>query len=111
MDYSDLIDFLLENYGKMPYSEISKKFGVPVHTVKRLVRKHVDKELICGTGKSTFSRKKIVYSLNHNKFDILSLESCYWAGFLAADGCVINKHLQKKAAKKAPRFSQRDELA
>ncbi len=35
---------------------------------------------------------KIKYSINHNYFREKSLQSCYWAGFIAADGN-INKNL------------------
>ena len=33
---------------------------------------------------------KTKYTLNHSFFSFPSTESCYWAGFLAADGCITN---------------------
>jgi len=33
------------------------------------------------------------YGLNENSFSKITLESCYWAGFIAADGNIYNKYL------------------
>lgn len=32
--------------------------------------------------------RRRTYSLNENAFGRLTLESCYWAGYIAADGCI-----------------------
>jgi hypothetical protein len=31
------------------------------------------------------------YQVNHHAFDKLTLTSCYWAGYIAADGCIKDK--------------------
>ena len=94
MAYEDLILFLKENYGKVSYLEMSKKFDVPVHTVKRLSGEYIESDKKCGRGKSIFSRKQTTVTLNHECFSVLSLESCYWAGFIAADGYVTKNYLK-----------------
>ena len=37
-------------------------------------------------------RKTIKHSINHNSFNDFNVNSCYWAGFIAADGNIHSKH-------------------
>ena len=45
--------------------------------------------LICSNKNNGYKKKK--YSCNENYFSEKSLQSCYWAGFIAADGCIVDK--------------------
>jgi len=35
---------------------------------------------------------KTQHSYNYNYFDVPNMENCYWAGFIAADGCITTKN-------------------
>lgn len=43
---------------------------------------------------TSLSNKKIKrkYFFNDNYFNIPSIDNCYWAGFIAADGCILNDY-------------------
>jgi hypothetical protein len=72
------------NYTELKQSGLSRatmaeKFGIPEWKLKKLI----------ATNKWGATRPVI---LNETGFDDYSEHSCYWAGFLAADGCVDLKH-------------------
>lgn len=48
-------------------------------------------------GKNPNSRKKRKFYVNDNYFAKQTSESCYWAGFIAADGCIIEKNNNNKS--------------
>ena len=58
---------------------MAETFGVPDWKLKKLIATNG-----WGTKRPTIG--------NESAFDDFSEESCYWAGFLAADGCVDTKH-------------------
>ncbi|MBF0556604.1 MAG: hypothetical protein HQK96_18960, partial [Nitrospirae bacterium] len=39
------------------------------------------------------------YTCNENFFSLDTIESFYWAGFIAADGCIFNNQLNLNTAK------------
>lgn len=71
---------LKSNYGRMTYSELHAM--LPRRTVFQIRNKASYEGL---TQHSNLGRK---YSCNKEYFRVPNLENCYWAGFLAADGCV-----------------------
>lgn len=84
--------------------EIGTKLGISHWTVLDKLKKH-------GVKKNT--RHKV----NHKSFNAPDKENCYWAGFLAADGCVSSKlsrvevelqHTDSSHLKKLCKFADRD---
>ncbi|MEV0324998.1 hypothetical protein AB0H63_00915 [Micromonospora echinospora] len=60
----------------MSLAEVAKKFGLTEPGMRGLlVRRGV-------------TLRRTVHTLRHDAFDILTPETCYWLGFLFADGCV-----------------------
>ena len=64
------------------YNEIAEIFGVSVPTIKRRLR--TDK-----------IKRRPKYNLLDNVFAHKTEDSSYWAGFMAADGCVSEGHKKK----------------
>lgn len=60
-------------------AEIANNFNIPDWKLKKLIAAN-------GWG------KKAPIILNETAFDNYSEEACYWAGFIAADGCVDSKN-------------------
>jgi hypothetical protein len=58
---------------------MAEHFGIPEWKLKKLI------------AANSWGTKRPVIE-NENGFDEYTEESCYWAGFLAADGCVDNKN-------------------
>lgn len=83
------IKFVLDNYGTMPYKEMAAILGIKYARVKVIAKKHVPVRVVQGT--SIFSRKGCTYTSNEDYFNVLTDDCCYWAGFIAADGCIIDK--------------------
>jgi len=47
------------------------------------------------------------YHYDHNYFDIPNMENCYWAGFIAADGCITSSsHIKIKLSNKDSKHLQ-----
>jgi hypothetical protein len=70
---------LIKSYSKLPARKISKTLNRTYFSVMA----HAE-----GMGLKSGSLKK-KYSYNEDYFSKLTLESCYWAGFIAADGCLF----------------------
>lgn len=83
-------DFIKNNYGDIRYNEIGEKLGRSSDSIKRRAR-IILKEKMQEPGKNSFSRRKIIYTCDENFFSNINLVSTYWAGFIAADGCIIDK--------------------
>jgi hypothetical protein len=83
------IEYVKLNYGQKSYLEMEKDSGIPIGRLKSIVYKYIPHRF--KTGKSPFSSSdERLHQINDNSFENYSLESCYWAGFLASDGN-INK--------------------
>lgn len=59
-------------------AQIAEKLGCSPRTISRLFNKY----------KITGSRYKGIYTKNNNFFNVPSVTNSYWAGFIAADGCI-----------------------
>lgn len=70
------------------FEYIEKKLDFPRKTISKIL-----KENNIEIRKAKFYNKK--YSVRENAFSILTPESCYWAGFIAGDGCVYSHGLKK----------------
>lgn len=79
------INTLVELYlaGFSTYA-IAEKVGIPKSTVLKQLRR-------CGTPMRTDSDRVRRHKFNQRFFADFSVNSCYWAGLLAADGCVQHK--------------------
>lgn len=78
---SDKKQSLISDYiGGLSYSQVSAKYGISLsYAFKILNEGHI------GRSRSDGAR---IYKLNENAFSKPTPDSLYWAGFLAADGCV-----------------------
>lgn len=73
------LQFLKENWGKLHSDEIAKHLGATNSSVR-----HKASRLKL---KSRGIYDKRTYEVDDNFFSTLNIENCYWAGFLASDGC------------------------
>jgi len=73
------ISFLKENYKSLPTEEISSILN---RTRDAIITK------VNNLGISSYADKKGRYLFNRDYFSVLNLERAYWAGFIAADGCL-----------------------
>ncbi|MFS0514809.1 hypothetical protein ACEYW6_08790 [Nostoc sp. UIC 10607] len=71
----DEIRYLKDNYLTETYEVIGKKLGR-------------DEAGVRAKAQAMKLKKLESYTVNHNYFSTPNLENCYWAGFLAADGCI-----------------------
>jgi hypothetical protein len=79
---------LVDNLGKLTYKEISLILG----RTKNQVAKHT---IWLGKNNKTIGLKyrfHKIYSVNDYFFSEYNILSCYYAGLLAADGCIKNKN-------------------
>lgn len=79
-------NFIKDNYGKMSYKEMASVLGFKAEQIKKWCRSNIPQ--LVGQGKSVFSRSTSKSIGNENFFSEETTESYYWAGFIAADGCV-----------------------
>lgn len=77
-------NILKDNYGKMTYQQISNLL------VNRTVSQIRNKCNYMGLCSKNNLRK---YSINKEYFKIPTIENCYWAGFIAADGNISGNRL------------------
>ncbi len=85
---SDL-DLLKSVYGKIPYSEVYALF--PNRNKRSVLSKALELKITLTHKTSRPLSGLNDYAHNINAFSCLSLESAYWAGFIAADGSIQNK--------------------
>lgn len=80
------IDFIKNNLKILSYAEIAEKLNRGYDVIKHKIKSLglVEYEM----GKNPNSRKKKIYSCNHQSFRLLNEDVCYWAGFIAADGSI-----------------------
>ncbi len=98
-------EYLINNYGKLSLKEISKNVGKSHRTTSHRAR-------ILGLKGSVLGRLKIKHICNDRYFRKIHKDSCYWAGVLAADGCVQNKkHISMSQCSKNKELVRRFILA
>lgn len=80
------IDFIKNNLKILSYAEIAEKLNRGYDVIKHKIKSLglVEYEM----GKNPNSRKKKIYSCNHQSFRLLNEDVCYWVGFIAADGSI-----------------------
>lgn len=102
IDTKDIVRLYQED--GLTMKEIGKYFGISHWTVLDRLKK-------AGV------RKNTRHTINHSSFDLFTPESCYWAGFIAADGCIVPSkqqteiELQRKDSthlKKLCKYAKRD---
>lgn len=87
----DQEQFILENYSKIPGSEISIALNLTLNQIRSVAYKC---KIAPGRGKSTFSyRPTRHFSVNDDYFATPTIENCYWAGLIASDGCILSDNL------------------
>lgn len=74
---------LRDNYGKVKIDEIERL--IPRHT-RGAIQKWAQKLKLSGDN-SVAQRR---YTFDESFFDSVTMQTCYWAGYIAADGCVAN---------------------
>lgn len=100
------IKYLITNYGLKSYYELALDLNRTYGSIKRkCFLLNLTANVKQGTSK--FSRKHNKDKLNHSCFSNYSFESSYWAGFIAADGC-IRKFKNNRAKKLAITLAEKD---
>lgn len=85
-------EILKRMYGRFPRNDISKALkGVNKNFIKSRAKFLKLKGNVSFVNKSARKGKGIKNSYNYSFFSQISDLSCYWAGFLAADGCILPK--------------------
>jgi hypothetical protein len=72
------IDFIIENYGNITRNKIAKLICVTEGQIKYIAKKYDLKSNLQPIRKNVYD----------NAFSQKTLQNCYWAGFIAADGCI-----------------------
>ena len=93
----DFIESIL-NYSqtnKLSEKESAIYFGVSPKSLRYYKKKYGFKINPIGKGEFTYRQKRI-YNVNDNFFEKPDVLNCYWAGFIAADGCIIEGKKQNR---------------
>ena len=87
-------DDIQKYYGIITTRQIADKLGISYNTVKYYLR---------SLPNLSSAQKLVVYksninlnNANYNYFNDVTLNSAYWAGFIAADGCVLKHNIKIK---------------
>lgn len=88
-------NYLLFNFGKLTIPELSKKSNLSQQSIRTFF-KNRNLKLDIKEKKYLLKRRKKQYFCNSNFFKNQNNTSTYWAGFIAADGCITNNRLQIK---------------
>lgn len=89
-------EYIKKSYGVISYVEMSKKLKRNPSSIRSLARKILDVTPKSKMGKSKFGGRK-AYSVDINFFEKFSVLNCYYAGFIAADGCIYEKNDNNKS--------------
>ena len=81
---------ILDNFGKILMSEIVKITGVKYRSITKFL-KNRGLKLTKEERSTLYYQRKKKYEVNETFFSERTPESFYWAGFIAADGCIISK--------------------
>lgn len=88
--------FLIEEYinKKKSIADIMKISGRSNTYIKKKLKEYnINIRTISEANKGKIKNTK--YSKNETYFNIPTIENCYWAGFIAADGCIKDKNGKK----------------
>lgn len=97
-----VVDSIVKDYvvSKLSNSEISNKYNIHRSTVQRILKR----------ANIVLSKRVLVTKVNHNFFTDYNSKSCYWAGFILADGYIrpnrpsLEIKLQKKDVEHLNKF-------
>ena len=80
--------FICDNYGNISTTDMCREMGTgrKRSTIKKRAR---DIGLCCTSEQSDYLKRTLYHDVNY--FHLPSIENSYWAGFLAADGCVRSR--------------------
>ena len=88
-------NYVKENFGVLKVSEIAKNLSLKERSITYLCKKFNLK--LSSEQKIAILKQRIKkYSHNLNFFSEINNKSAYWAGFIAADGCIIGNRLKIK---------------
>lgn len=87
--HDSIKELCIEDYmSGMTYEDVAIKYGISNNAVQEWVKaKYIGRK--CW-------ESRVKYNINHDAFKYTTPESLYWAGFLAADGCVQEKNENNK---------------
>lgn len=89
--------YLLENYGKLFAKEIASHLNCSVGSVHAKANRlglKADISYLLTRRQDGYNR---IYSCNEHFFDVPNIINSYWAGFIAADGCISDKNILRLA--------------
>ena len=87
-------NFLIQNFGKKSVKELQIELNIKNRSIVYFYQKN--KLLLTKEQKFELSKRRIKkYNCNVNFFNS-SFNANYWAGFIAADGCILKNHFQIK---------------
>lgn len=80
------LDYLREHY----YTQTPEELEAALHRPYAGIKKQASREGLTDPAKTSalMSRNRAEYQVNHDFFQVLTVENCYLAGLYAADGCV-----------------------
>lgn len=85
------LEVLRSSYGKVSYLRfqylLPGRTTPAIHAMARALGLKANLSLSASIRRSGFR----AYSLNYEYFAKLTVENCYWGGFIAADGCIARK--------------------
>lgn len=79
------VEYLKKNFGKI------KAVDIALYLKRGYDAVHKKAQSLKIKGDKGINRK---YTINHNYFKVTNIENSYWAGFIAADGCVTNNYIR-----------------
>jgi hypothetical protein len=83
----DQLSWIKRNIDKYPHNkELAKYFNITTKQIKDFLFTH-------GIRRSYTNKGRVIF--NENFFGKYNALSCYWAGFIAADGCISTRKNQK----------------
>lgn len=87
--------YIIEHFGKLKISEIAKELKIKTRSVSYFCKK-LGLKLDLIQRHNILERRVKKYYHNDNFFSDNTNESAYWAGFIAADGCIIKNRIRIK---------------
>jgi hypothetical protein len=79
------IKYLTENFGKIKAKDIASKLNRSCDSI------HKKAQSLKLVGDKGINRK---YTIDNKYFSKITIQNSYWAGFIAADGCITNNYVK-----------------